>query len=650
MMSPRTTYRHVLFCILLLFGTVLTTSGAKKHRILIITSYNPDTQKMYNNLSDFSDQYKLRGGSDTDISIESMNCKNLSEAHLWKNRMAELLAKYTSAPPSLVILLGQEAWASYLSQSTAFARNIPCMGALVSSSTVLLPNDSTDLHTWKPQSVEYTDIKDFKIVGGIYYKYDVERNVDLIKKFVPKTKQIAFLSDNTFGGLAMQALVEKVLGKDRHFKLQMLDGRTHTLLQICNLLKNISPSTALLIGTWRIDSSENFVLANTTGTLRDSNPKIPAFTMASVGLGNWAIGGYTPEYSLMGQELGNLAYTFLHGQPGAANLFEIRPNHYIFDQEQLMVFNYANVKLPDGAVRINQDNDFYGKHRKLILWVLASLLFLGCCLVFALYYIVRIRRLKDILEKQSEDLMLAKDKAEEANRLKTSFIANMSHEIRTPLNAIVGFSELQAMDGYTTEERMQFGNIIKENSALLLNLINDILDISRIESGRITIDCRPCEVVKLCHTSLLSVKQARHLENVEYQEDFHKEQLNIKTDPVRLKQVIINLLTNASKFTKEGHIKLSFSIDEEAKTITFAVTDTGIGIPKDKAEYIFERFVKLNPFAQGTGLGLALCKIIVECMGGRIWVDTTYTQGARFMFTHPLHTVSPDEEIKEDYL
>ena len=277
-------------------------------------------------------------------------------------------------------------------------------------------------------------------------------------------------------------------------------------------------------------------------------------------------------------------------------------------------------------------------------------MFLACCLLFALYYIVRIRRLRDKLERQSKELLVAKDKAEEANRMKTSFIANMSHEIRTPLNAIVGFSELQCMDDYSKEDKIQFGNIIKENSSLLLNLINDILDISRIESGRVTIECVPCELVKLCHTSLVSVRQARHLENVEYQEQYPKKELFFKTDPMRLKQVLINLLTNASKFTKKGSISLSFFVDETNRTITFAVTDTGIGIPKEKAEYIFERFVKLNPYVQGTGLGLALSKIIVEGMGGRIWVDTSYTGGARFMFTHPLNPLEPGEVVKEDYL
>lgn len=124
---------------------------------------------------------------------------------------------------------------------------------------------------------------------------------------------------------------------------------------------------------------------------------------------------------------------------------------------------------------------------------------------------------------------------------------------------------------------------------------------------------------------------------MEYIEDFPKEEkLIVTTDPIRLKQVIINLLTNASKYTRKGFIKLCIHPDYESGLITFAVTDTGCGIPEDKAEIVFERFVKLNQYVQGTGLGLSLSKVIIESMGGKIWVDTSYKEGARFVFTHPL--------------
>lgn len=602
------------------------------------------------NLSEFFRKYKALAGSTTNVCVETMNSKNLSEAPLWKDRMEGLLKKYTNDPPSLIILLGQEAWVSYLAQTSKLAHKTPSMAAMVSTNTIELPKGIKNLRTWMPKSKEYTDFKDFNIVGGIFYKYHVDRNIELIKNFYPNAKNIAFLSDFTLGGLTIQALVRKEMTKYRDLNLQLIDGRRYTLFGACKQLKEIKEGTVLLIGTWRIDCSENYVLANTTSVLRDANPNLPAFSIASVGMGSWAIGGYTPEFGLVGEDLADIAYNYLKAKMPNSELFKIRRSGYTFDKSKLAKFELSENLVPANSIIINQTENFYSKNRKMILWVLSSVLVLIFGLFIAIYYIAHIRRLKNALEnleKKSKELAIAKDKAEEANRLKTAFIANMSHEIRTPLNAIVGFSELQCMDDYSNEDKKEFEKIIKENSTLLLNLINDILDISRIESGRVTIDYRPCDVVKLCHSCLISVKQARPLEHVEYQEHYPVDSLFIQTDAVKFKQVIINLLTNASKFTKEGHIRLSFSVDEGKRLITLAISDTGIGVPKEKAEAVFERFVKLNQYVQGTGLGLSLCRIIVERLGGKIWLDTSYTEGARFMFCIPLTKVQK-EDLAED--
>ncbi len=639
-----------LCCLFLSLATVAMASKGALRQILIITSYNPDTERMNTNLAELYEEYGIKSGQNANISIETMNCKNLSEALEWKERMRKLLSHHEKNPPGLIIIMGQEAWAAFLAQDSQFAHTVPVMAAMVSTNTVELPKDNVDLKTWMPESREYTEFKDFNIVGGIYYQYDIERNLDLVNRFYPQMKTLAFLSDFTFGGLCMQALVRKEFQEHSKTHLLLLDGRQVPLPKMCDNLKKMAPNTVLLIGTWRIDCNESYVLANTTEDLRKANLKLPAFSLSSVGINDWAIGGYVPSYSIIGRELADLAYNYLKYGAEKKNLHWIRPCKYIFSEPQLKAFHLDEGKLPAGTTIINQEEDFIHKYQKAIIAITASTLFLLGCLAFALYYIHRLRHLKDILVKQSKELIKAKDAAEEANRLKTSFIANMSHEIRTPLNAIVGFSELQTMDDYSKEEKVQFSSIIKENSNLLLNLINDILDISRIESGRITIALKPCELVMICHNCLASVKQAKKLENVEFQEDFPVDKLYIKIDPLRLKQVIINLLTNASKFTKKGHIRLGFTVDEQKSTIIFSVTDTGIGIPEDKVVYIFERFVKLNPFVQGTGLGLALCKVIIEGMNGHIWVDTSYKEGARFMFSIPLYPADPNDVGQEDYI
>ncbi len=627
------TREHILRIVATIICSIHFSLGFSSE-ILIVTSYNPDTQKTLSTLSDITDEIKKTCGSSVSVSIESMNCKNLSEAYLWRDRMKEIIDAHKEHMPKLIILLGQEAWTSYLSQKTKIAKETPCMAALVSTNTVILPEGNCNFHTWSPQSVEYTNIKDFNIAGGVFYKYDMEKNYSIIKKLYPKTKNIALITDFTYGGLAMQAHVMSYMKKHKDINLQLLDGRTKTIFEMQEKLKHLTAqNTILWIGTWRIDCTENFVLANTTEVLHSANPNIPAFSLASVGMGNWAIGGYVPEYGPQGKKIADIAARFIKTKK---KTFITIHNEYSFDKRELDKFNINTDELPDNAVVINTQADFLAKHKIVVSVVLGILLVLVFGLIFALYYISKIKKLTLHLEKQSKELEEAKDLAVEANKIKTSFIANMSHEIRTPLNAIVGFTDLMAQDDCDENDKKAFSLIIKENSDMLLDLINQVLDISRIEAGKITISKKMYNVVEICHTAVVSVQHAKNLRGVELIEEYPNEEVLAKTDTIRLKEVIINLLTNACKFTEKGFIKLSIEVDKDNRVITFCVKDTGTGIPEDKAEYIFERFAKLNQFAQGTGLGLPLSRIIVENLGGKIWLDTSYHDGACFKFTHPI--------------
>lgn len=465
------------------------------------------------------------------------------------------------------------------------------------------------------------------------------KRILVITSHNPDTKRIALITDFTLGGLAMQTHVIRHMKRHKDIELVLLDGRSNTMFEICNKLKNLNgKNTVLWLGTWRIDSSENYSLTSTDDVLRKANPQIPAFSLSSTGMGNWAIGGYTPEYTPQGKMLADMAIEYLYGKKTRESLFHIIPSTYTFYQKMLEAFNKEDAELPQDTVVLNTATHFFSANKSIILPTLAVFAFLAIALVLAIYYLLKMKRLRDALEIQSEELKRAKDIAERANNVKTSFIANMSHELRTPLNAIVGFANLLEEDDYEEEEKKQFCHVIKENSDMLLNLISDILDISKIESGKLPISPEECDVIALSRTSILSVKHASKLEDVEYIEDFPSdERLMIYTDPIRLKQVMINLLSNASKYTKKGFIKLTIRPDYDTDYITFAVTDTGCGIPEDKAEMVFGRFVKLNQYVQGTGLGLSLCRVLTESMGGKIWLDTSYTNGTRMVFTHPLN-------------
>lgn len=266
-----------------------------------------------------------------------------------------------------------------------------------------------------------------------------------------------------------------------------------------------------------------------------------------------------------------------------------------------------------------------------------------CTLVLFLFLYLSWKKIFRLQEsKHSQEVMIRK--AERAIQKKNMFLSNMSHEVRTPLNAIVGFSAVLASDddSFDEESRKEFCEIIKVNSFQLLKLINDILDFSDFENDNITFNIRPYDAVKLCREASETVSASRKLE-VELHYDTELSELMIDTDDARLRQVLINLLVNATKFTKKGSIVLKLELSDP-NTAFFSVTDTGCGIPLEKQGLIFERFEKLNDFAQGSGLGLSICQLIVTYMRGRIWVDNNYTQGARFCFTHPLKYKSKGED------
>lgn len=241
-------------------------------------------------------------------------------------------------------------------------------------------------------------------------------------------------------------------------------------------------------------------------------------------------------------------------------------------------------------------------------------------------------------EKEAEqELIYARQKAEESDKMKSAFLANMSHEIRTPLNAIVGFSNIIAEEDVelSSDERNNFLKLINTNSDLLLKLINDILDLSRIESGRMEFSFCECNLSDLMN----NVYQTHRLlmpEGVELKIEKPEEAVMLNTDKHRLTQVVTNFINNASKFTRSGYIKIGYCYNPKRLAVDIFVEDTGIGIPKEKQKAVFERFNKLDEFAQGTGLGLAICQVIIHRFGGFIELKSEENKGSRFTISLPL--------------
>ena len=610
---------------------------------MIISSYNPDARQTSGNIYDFMEEFERLGG-EAPISLENMNCKSFSEAPLWKSKMEELLAKYRGKrSPVLLVLIGQEAWTAYLSQADSIRGNVPVLAALASRNAIILPDDSVDLKTWMPDAVDFfNDFPNSSVKAGFVYEYDVEANINLIKKLYPETRNIAFVSDNSYGGVSLQAHVVEEMKKHPELNLILLDGRTNTIYTISDKLHELPPNTALLLGTWRVDMYDGYFMRNATYTMMEAAGDVPTFSITSVGIGYWAVGGVIPSYRALGKDMAHQAVRLLQGPDSDRVEVEVIPNKIQMDSKIVKDKRLDLSSIHQPIEMVNETPSFYEQYKYHIWTVGTVLVVLLSGLFVSLYFYYHTKKLKDELQESESALREAKDRAEESSRLKSAFLANMSHEIRTPLNAIVGFSDVLASGGTSVDEQQGYVDIIKTNSDLLLRLINDILDVSRLEADRVTFTIEKCDVVPLCQQVLASVSQARKSEN-EFIFECDRESVDLRTDTQRLQQVIINLLSNADKFTRNGKITLKLEVDDEKRVATFSVSDTGTGIPLEKQKQVFERFEKLNEYVQGTGLGLSICKLTVEKWGGEIWVDSGYTDGARFVFTHPFEIEQPNK-------
>ena len=285
--------------------------------------------------------------------------------------------------------------------------------------------------------------------------------------------------------------------------------------------------------------------------------------------------------------------------------------------------------------------------RRLALWIaiLMGVVF-AIIAAFLSVELIATKKRRDKDEKMIADLKEANERVRLADEAKTRFVQNMSHEVRTPLNAIVGFSQLLSLpDGsFPEEEKAEFADHIVNNTKMLTMLLDDILNASAMDSGKYRIVIDDAEMHFMAQAAISSAEHRLQPGVTLTYEPCREEPFHFRTDPRRVQQILINLITNACKHTSQGSIVVRSSLDEHPGMVTYTVTDTGVGVPPEQAEAIFDRFTKLDYFVQGTGLGLSICRDIAGRLGAKVYLDTTYTEGgARFVFEVPVTPQNPEQ-------
>ena len=523
-----------------------------------------------------------------------------------------------------------------------------CFSCFASENGVMLPAPPDSLQTWRPRAIDYRVMCDsLNRVGGMLNRYDIRRNIDLIRSLYPQVENIALVTDNTYGGISLQALVRAEWENDPDLNLVLVDSREGEETAF-RTYATLPPRSAVMLGTWRVGSDGEFFMQRSLNDLVQNNPRVPVFSVTGTGIGDTAIGGYVPEYENGAEVIANQIRKYYDTDDIEDAHFHTSKSLYLFDSRKLKEWKIAEYALPKGSVIEDTMAAKLSKYSHYIELLVAGILLLVLLLLllFVTWLLLRMRRLKLTLEEREGQLVVAREKAEESDMLKSAFLANMSHEIRTPLNAIVGFSSLMQSEELSQEERAEYCAIVVSNSEMLLTLLNDILDISSLECGKIRFNYASEDIVQICQHVMMTTAHTRQ-RGVEGRFACPVGSFMLTTDAHRLSQILINLLTNAGKFTSEGSITLGVEIDEERGEVLFSVADTGPGIPPDKQDLVFNRFEKLDGNKKkGTGLGLAICRQIAMIVGGRIWVDSAYTGGTRFVFAHPIG-IDPGGENRE---
>jgi signal transduction histidine kinase len=650
---------NLLSCVLLLIFTFLTQFGISqttKYNLLYINSYN-----LGYNWSDsiYKGIEKALNHKNISIYIENLDAKRFGQKN-FEIFTHSLREKYKSTHFDAIITSDNDALDYMIEYGSKLYPNVP---------------------------VTFCGIKnpeDYNFEGRRIYGFIESTNpmktVGVLINLLPEAKSLLFITDNTTTGTVIKPDYDNIRKLFPSIKVNFISDIDEK--EILKIIKKGDQGDIVYLLRINRDKYGNMLdYMEFFKEITKVSPN-PVFADEEAMMGHGVVGGNANRGYNQGYRAGELAFKLLKNPDLKVPHINRVEDEYIFDHKQLVRFKISKKNLPQGSVIINKPVFQYIGYITglaiIIILLLATVIFLVVLNTKKRKAELKVKeqmaeinnrntlleqsyhQLSDLnhdLEEANNQLYNlnislkeAKQKAEESERLKSSFLANLSHEIRTPLNAILGFSSLLLEPDLREGAQENYFNIIQSNSESLLILIDDILDFSKIEAGQIQVHLEEIMINEILEELYISFNQRTLSKSVQMRlnDAVRKTTVKMLTDKTRFKQIFTNLLTNALKFTEEGYIEFGFRVVNPLE-IQFYVKDTGIGIDKKFHKAIFERFRKVEDstrFYSGSGLGLAICKKLTEMLGGKIWVEGDKGIGSTFYFTHSNFTVIENEENK----
>lgn len=630
MRAPNTVHKWLLSLIFLI--GCLSVSAKEKEYILFLSSVNAEEAWIHGFRNELQKRFPYEGS--IELREYFLAVPVLTNEEEVKQAQDNLLQTFPT-PPKVVIIVGDPGWLVSAPIFDGPWKNIP---VILCYSRERVPSTLQTLLAKTPlteaNSIPIEEFNKNYNITVLKQPYYIKETLTLIKQLQPEVNRIAFISDNRYISTVTRQAVSAVMQKDfPDLKLELLSSEQISTEELLDTLTSYKKTTGVIYYAWlrQYGNNKNYYLSDHLKKILPSFLEVPVFTLADLNLQEnlYAGGHYISIHDFTDTVMSTIS-RILSGETASSIPYQNGGVAHTY-------LNFADLKwckisenlYPKDAIYFFQPPTVYQQYKTYI-WM--TILFIALFITLYIFYYIH-------SQKHKKELILAKERAEESDRLKSAFLANMSHEIRTPLNAIVGFSSILAETANTPENR-EYIRIIEDNNCLLLQLINDILDLSRIEAGLLDF-CYTEVDINGCIRKLEDAFHFRMPANVECIAEFGIKKCYIYTEKNRLSQVLGNYLSNAIKYTTEGSITVGYYPPKDGN-MRFYVRDTGCGISPEKQKAIFQRFVKLDNFKQGTGLGLSICQMIAEKMHATVGVSSEIGKDSEFWIEipyQPIHTI-----------